>query len=195
MTMAISPVLAALRAHTRAAHCALESTLLIARPDAGKVEYARHAAAMWGWMKAVESGLWSQSWPAGLQTARRAEKSAWLEEDIAIARADGLLAGPPPVHPAVGPEACAASRFGRAYVIEGSMLGGAHLFDRLGARLSPWTLRYLQGYRSDGARLWREFLSALGDEVRTSADIDCAARAATETFVSVGRWLHARGVA
>jgi heme oxygenase len=189
------PALTTLRTRTAHAHRTLEATLEIAAPDVGKAEYARYVAAMWGWMRGVEDALWSGPWPGSVQPGRRAVKALWLEHDVAAARADGLLCESLPECHDVTADRCPAARFGQAYVIEGSMLGGAFLMQRIGARLAPWALRYLQGYRDDGGELWRGFLQALSVHVRAADEIEAAAAAAEQTFASIGGWLRARGVA
>ena len=75
------------------------------------------------------------------------------------------------------------------------MLGGALLMQRVGARLSPWSARYLQGYRRETSQLWQGFLGALAVHVRAPDEVEAAASAASETFASIASWLHARGVA
>lgn len=189
-----APALAALRRRTGRAHAELERTLLVGAPGAGRAEYARHVAAMWGWMKPTEAALWDGAWPARLDVEVRARKTAWLETDIEAARADGLLGAGLAV---ADPVACAsrAARFGTAYVVEGSMLGGAVLLQRFGERLAPWPARYLRGYGADGARRWRDFLAALDETLVTAGDVGEAADAAEEAFRSIGRWLRAHGAA
>jgi heme oxygenase (biliverdin-IX-beta and delta-forming) len=183
---------AALRERTREAHDEIERALALASPSAGREEYARHVAALWGWMKPVEPRLWRAPWPASVDTVARAMMTSWLETDIAAARADGLLGSQIEVSDPVKPGSRAA-RFGQAYVIEGSMLGGAMLLRRLGPRLAPWPVRYLHGYGAEAARYWREFLAALDESVSAPGDVDEAADAADETFCSIGRWLRAHG--
>jgi heme oxygenase len=187
------PVLAALRERTREVHLALERRLEVALPDAGQPQYARYVAAMLGWMQPIEATLWQrQHWPAGIDTRSRAQKSWWLRIDIEVARAAGIKV--PEISPGPVPECISmAARYGQAYVIEGSMLGGAYLLRRLGARLAPWPARYLQGYGAARARYWQEFLFVLGQSVTASEDIDDAARSAHATFVSIAGWLQAHG--
>lgn len=183
--------MAVLRERTRHAHRALEDVLALAAPDAGRPQYAHHVAALWGWMKPIEPMLWGGSWPPGLDVGSRAVKTAWLESDIATAQADDMLPADLVVADPVG-RGSQAARFGLAYVIEGSMLGGAVLLRRLGPRLAPWPARYLRGYGTDSARYWREFLAAMADTLVTPTDIDAAADAAQAAFEGLGRWLRAQ---
>src|SRR5688500_19043717 len=154
--------LAALRERTHEAHEEIERALALASPCAGREEYARYVAALWGWMKPAEPVLWCARWPASIDAGARAMKTSWLETDIAAARAGGLLGPDIEVSDPLQGRSRAA-RFGQAYVIEGSMLGGAMLLRRLGARLAPWPVRYLHGYGAEVGRYWRAFLAALDE--------------------------------
>lgn len=189
-----SPALAGMRQRTRSLHIALENTLRIASPAAGRAEYVRHIAAMWGWLQPLESRLWRQRWPAAIEAHRRG-KGRWLRQDIDVARAAGFLDEPPPLcaHPHDFTQP--AVRYGWAYVIEGSMLGGQVLHRQLAARLHPWPLRFLQGYGHEAGELWRGFLATLAEEVRTPAQVDAASEAAAAAFQSVGEWLRGQGAA
>ena len=51
--------------------------------------------------------------------------------------------------------ASAAYRWGVCYVIEGSQLGGAVLYQRLHERLAPHPLRYLKGDAAGPGPRWR----------------------------------------
>jgi heme oxygenase len=76
------------------------------------------------------------------------------------------------------------------YVIEGSQLGGAVLYDRLRDRLAPHRLRYLQGDDAGPGPRWRVFMQALRADVRAPAEIAdaCAgARAAFDRILELSR--------
>lgn len=63
--------------------------------------------------------------------------------------------------------ASAAYRWGVAYVVEGSQLGGAVLYKRLAQQLAPHPLRYLRGAGEAGpGPRWRAFMEALRAGVR-----------------------------
>lgn len=191
------PALSALRESTRALHAGLDARLQLAAPTAGRAQYARHVAAMWGWLHPIEQRLWTgSSWPAAVEAAARDGKCAWLQEDMQTAIADGFL--PDATAPRCAHGAALASpaeRFGWAYVIEGSMLGGAVLHRRLAARVRPWPMRYLQGYGSDSGRRWRTFLDALECAIDSPAKRREAAASAAAAFTSIHAWFTEREVA
>lgn len=181
----------ALRARTRHVHARLEASLALSKAAADRETYACHIAAMWGWMKPLESALWSGNWSAGVAAPERAVKVSWLQADIEAARRDGYLPESIPERETVLPSG--PGRYGWAYVVEGSMLGGVLLYRRLAERLAPWPARYLQGYRDDSAHKWYSFLSALDMEVIAAEDIDAAAGGALEAFESLACWFRERG--
>ena len=185
-----------MRERTHDLHVALEARLLLARPAAGRADYARYVAAMWGWLAPLEPALWQcDRWSAELEPAERGCKSSWLVEDLDAARADGFLRSEPVSCVQQVDFADSANRFGWAYVIEGSMLGGQLLQRRLDATLTPWPMRYLHGYGERTARRWNEFLAALAREVVTPLQIDAAAAAAAQAFRSIHGWFGQRGLA
>jgi heme oxygenase len=79
-------------------------------------------------------------------------------------------------------EGMSAYRWGVHYVIEGSQLGGAVLYERLHARLAPHRLRYLQGDAAGPGPRWRNFMQALRAGVRTPAEIADACAGACAAF-------------
>lgn len=192
-----SAALRALRERTRELHLELESRLRLGAADAGREQYASHVAAMWGWLQPIEQRLWERSqWPGDLDTAPRACKTGWLHDDIRAACDDGFITASATEVCAQAPDfADTPTRFGWAYVIEGSMLGGHVLHRRLAARLSPWPVRYLQGYGAQAGSLWREFLAALERNVRSDAHVEQASEAAAQAFASIGDWMRSRGAA
>jgi heme oxygenase len=68
------------------------------------------------------------------------------------------------------------------YVIEGSQLGGAVLYERLRVRLAPHPLRYLKGDAAGPGPRWRAFTQALRADVRTAAEIADACAGACAAF-------------
>ena len=187
-----SRALAALRAATRSRHERLEAWLPLARPGAGRAEYAAHVDAMRGWLAPIEPALWDGGWPPEVEPSQRACKVAWLDEDIAIARADGFLGESPGLVSGAPRFGSLAERMGWGYVVEGSLLGGRALLARLGAELAPWPARFLAGYGSEGGRRWSAFLSAMERHLRGPREIDAAAAAAAAAFASIDDWFQWR---
>jgi heme oxygenase len=75
-----------------------------------------------------------------------------------------------------------AYRWGVHYVIEGSQLGGAVLYERLRERLAPHGLRYLKGDDAGPGPRWRVFMQAVRASVRTPAEIADACAGACAAF-------------
>jgi len=182
--------LAALRAATAGLHANLEAGLPIARPHAGRAEYAAHIAAMHGWLAPFEASLWGDEWPREIDAAERARKREWLEADIEIARADGFLTAPPRCAIAAPSFDTLAQRIGWAYVVEGSTLGGRVLLARLHRTLHPWPARFLVAYGNEGARRWRDFRAVVERKLSLPCEIDEASRAAAQAFESLDAWFR-----
>ena len=173
-------VLAALRQATAARHERLDSALPLAAADATLADYASHLHLLRDWLLPLQA--WLNGYgdgpqgPAGLAPAPHL---ALIEADLAeasLARYAGAAhrdAAPWPL------EAGAAYRWGVAYVVEGSQLGGAVLYKRLAQQLAPHPLRYLRGAGEAGpGPRWRAFMQVLRDEVTTpEASIEACAGA------------------
>ncbi len=78
--------------------------------------------------------------------------------------------------------ASAAYRWGVRYVIEGSQLGGAVLYQRLAQPLAPHPLRYLRGAPEGPGPRWRAFMLALQGAVTTPGEIADACVGACDAF-------------
>jgi heme oxygenase len=170
--------LAALRAATASRHAALDSGLPIGAPDASLDDYAAHLALLRAWLAPLHA------WLAGFADGPAFDHGARLgliETDLAEAGAP-VRGGPEtPAHtwPAA---ASPAYRWGVHYVIEGSQLGGAVLYERLRERLAPHGLRYLKGDAAGPGPRWRSFMQALRSGVRTPAEIEDACAGACAAF-------------
>jgi heme oxygenase len=173
-------VLAALRQATAPRHERLDSALPLAAGDATLADYAAHLHLLRDWLLPLQS--WLNGYddgpqgPAGLAPAPHL---ALIEADLAessLAGYDGA------VHLDATPwprDASAAYRWGVAYVVEGSQLGGAVLYKRLAEQLAPHPLRYLRGAGETGpGPRWRTFMQALREQVTTpEASIEACAGA------------------
>jgi heme oxygenase len=175
-TLAADP-LAALRAATASRHEALDAGLPIGAPDASLPDYVAHLSLLQTWLTPLHA--WLAGFADGPQFDH-APRLALIAADLAEAGAP--IHGAGAVAPAWPATASAAYRWGVHYVIEGSQLGGAVLYERLRARLAPHPLRYLQGDAAGPGPRWRAFTQALRAHVRTPAEIADACAGARAAF-------------
>jgi heme oxygenase len=170
--------LAALRAATASRHDALDAGLPIGAPDASLPDYVAHLSLLQAWLTPLHA--WLAGFADGPQfdhAPRLALIAADLAEaGVAVRRTAGADGHAWPA------TASPAYRWGVHYVIEGSQLGGAVLYERLCARLAPHRLRYLQGDAAGPGPRWRAFMQALRAHVRTPAEIADACAGACAAF-------------
>jgi heme oxygenase len=182
--------LAALRGATASRHEALDSGLPIGAADASLDDYAAHLAMLRAWLAPL------QDWLAGFDDGPRfdqAARLALLERDLAEPGMPAAPLAPPSAANAANAAANAANagwpldaspawRWGVCYVIEGSQLGGAVLYQRLRERLAPHPLRYLKGDDGGPGPRWRAFMLALREHARSPAEIAEACDGACAAF-------------
>jgi heme oxygenase len=168
-----SPVLSALRAATAERHALLDAGLAIGAPEATIKDYQRHLCMLLAWLEPIEA--WLAAFADGPQVPSR---TAAIAADLALI--DGQC-GVADSH-AWPADASPAYRWGVCYVVEGSQLGGAVLYQRLAARLAPHPLGYLRGQYQGPGPGWRAFMQALKEAVTTAEDIDQACRGACDAF-------------
>jgi heme oxygenase len=173
--------LAALRSATASRHQVLDSGLPIGADDASLSDYASHLAMLRAWLSPLEA--WLAGFSNGPQFDLRA-RLALIDEDLAER---GMPAAPgiendAPHWPA---SASPAWRWGVCYVIEGSQLGGAVLYQRLHEQLAPHPLRYLKGSDAGPGPRWRAFMLALREQVRSPEEIAEASEGACAAFDSI----------
>lgn len=170
--------LAALRAATASRHAALDSGLPIGAPDASLADYAAHLALLHAWLAPLHA------WLAGFADGPAYDHGPRLELiEADLAEAGGAVAAASAhAWPAT---ATPAYRWGVHYVIEGSQLGGAVLYNRLRDGLAPHRLRYLKGDAAGPGPRWRGFTQALRDGVRSQAEIADACAGACAAFDSI----------
>jgi heme oxygenase len=183
--------LAALRSATASRHQELDSGLPIGADDASLTDYAAHLAMLRAWLSPL------QAWLAGFNNGPQFDQAARLaliEQDLAE---QGMPAAPAMPHaddvPAWPLAAGPAWRWGVCYVIEGSQLGGAVLYQRLHEQLAPHPLRYLKGDDAGPGPRWRAFMQALREHVRSPEEIrdaNAGACAAFDSILALG--LHRR---
>lgn len=178
--------LAALRSATASRHTQLDSGLPVGAIDASLLDYTAHLGMLRAWLAPLGD------WLAGFDDGPQADAGLAMRDRhdarLALIDADLLDAGIEPAAshavaaPAWPPGASAAYRWGVCYVVEGSQLGGAVLYQRLHARLAPHPLRYLEGDAAGPGPRWRLFMQALRAQVRTPAEIADACSGACEAF-------------
>ncbi len=195
--------LAALRQATQERHARLDAQLPIARPDARLHDYTCHAQALSAWLAALAPEL--RAIEAATPDFRFDEPArlAALHADLLDARAIAAQSAVPPgadtqaaVAQALQEHAAQtmACRWGIAYVVEGSQLGGQVLFRRLAQRLAPHPLRYLQGRGGEGtAARWRAFIELLRSRLASPADVQAACAGACAAFDGMAHELRAAG--
>jgi heme oxygenase len=176
-------VLAALRTATASRHERLDSGLPLSAPAPSLADYAAHLRMVRDWLLPL------QAWLDGHADGPRAEASLAPTGRLALIDADLREPGMPTVLPvrasSAWPDgASPAYRWGVAYVIEGSQLGGAVLHARLATPLAPHPLRYLRGEGGPGPR-WRAFMIALRAAVQSPQEIIDACAGACTAFDSI----------
>ena len=179
-----SDILAALRQGTNARHERLDNGLPLSKPDATLLDYATHLYLLRAWLRPMQDWLSGfHDGPQGPNGLPPAPHLSLIDADLA----EPSLAGYPTPDflpaPAWPPEASAGYRWGVAYVVEGSQLGGAELYKRLAAQQAPHPLRYLRGAGEAGpGPRWRAFMEALRAEVRTEEEVAEACAGACDAF-------------
>ena len=174
--------LAALRAATSERHERLDSGLPLSGPAPDLHDYAQHLTLVRDWLAPLQA--WLEGFGDGPQTVLPAV------ERLALIDADLKELGMPPLRAPAGlhawPQgASAAYRWGVAYVIEGSQLGGKVLYGKLAERLAPHPLRYLRGADEGPGPRWRAFMLALREHVKTPDEIADACAGACAAFDSI----------
>jgi len=177
-------VLAALRQATNARHERLDSGVPLSKLDATLADYASHLQLLRAWLAPMQDWLAGfHDGPQGAGGLPAAPHLALIEADLVEPSLAGYPAPDVPPAPPWPAGASAAYRWGVAYVVEGSQLGGAVLYKRLAEQLAPHPLRYLRGAGGEGpGPRWRAFMLALRAEVRTDEDIADACAGACDAF-------------
>ncbi|HAK93113.1 biliverdin-producing heme oxygenase [Massilia timonae] len=174
--------LAALRAATSARHERLDSGLPLSSPAPDVHDYATHLTMVRDWLAPLQG--WLDGFADGPQTVLPAlGRLALIDADLNEPGMPPLRA---PSHPHAWPQdASAAYRWGVAYVIEGSQLGGKVLYGKLSERLAPHPLRYLRGADEGPGPRWRAFMLALKEHVKSPDEIADACAGACAAFDSI----------
>lgn len=170
-------MLAVLRAATAQRHALLDDSLPIGRPNATILDYHNHLLMLGAWLGPLEA--WLAAYDDGPQDATvlpPTSRLATIEADLGDkAPVWAKVAGWPQ-------DASAAYRWGACYVVEGSQLGGAVLYQCLKQQCAPHPMRYLQGDAEGPGPRWRLFTQALKTQVATPLQIQEACRGACDAF-------------
>ncbi len=195
--------LAALRQATQERHARLDAHLPIAGPAASLHDYVCHARALSAWLAALAPELQMlQSTEPGFtfdEPSRLDALHADLQ-DAGAARAQTRIPAGAATLAAVAQalqahaDQALACRWGLAYVVEGSQLGGQVLFRRLSHPLAPHPLRYLQGAGGEGTGdRWRAFVERLRSRLDSDDAVQAACAGAQAAFDGMARELRAAG--
>jgi heme oxygenase (biliverdin-IX-beta and delta-forming) len=178
-------VLAALRRVTASRHEILDSGLALSGEAPTLGDYALHLLLLRNWLAPLQG--WLSAFTDVSACLPQAGRLALIDADLRDPSFAGIVALPlPEVADAAWPrDASAAYRLGVCYVIEGSQLGGAVLYQRLHEKLAPHPLRYLQGEPEGPGPRWREFMLALRANVRDEAAIADACAGACAAFDAI----------
>ncbi|SHG45304.1 biliverdin-producing heme oxygenase [Massilia sp. CF038] len=175
-------MLAALRQATAERHALLDSSLAIGSEGATLAHYREHLCMLHAWLLPLErwQGAFADG-PQGARTLPSRRLSERIEADLTdpAMPSGSLCEGRQNPWPA---NASPAYRWGVSYVIEGSQLGGAVLYQRLAARLAPHPLRYLRGEVQGPGPRWRSFMQELRGAVHTPGEIAQACAGACDAF-------------
>jgi heme oxygenase len=178
-------VLAALRLATASRHEVLDAGLALSGDAPTLGDYASHLILLRNWLAPL------QAWLARFDDAAvglpDAGRLALIEADLLDPSLAGIVRLPlSAADCAAWPaDASAAWRWGVHYVIEGSQLGGAVLYQRLHLRLAPHPLRYLRGAPEGPGPRWRAFMLALRANVRSDAAVAEACAGACAAFDAI----------
>lgn len=198
---AASDALAALRRATQERHARLDAGLRIARPEATLDDYADHAAALRTWLAALAPELQQLAAQEPRFAPDLERRLRALDDDL---RDAGRATGQPANASAAtqteirhaldqAPLTPDAVRWGMAYVLEGSQLGGQVMHRQLAGRLAPHPLRYFQGRGADTGAAWKAFLALLRAHLDSPQAIAAACLGANAAFAGLEFHLHVQG--
>jgi heme oxygenase (biliverdin-IX-beta and delta-forming) len=153
-------ILSALRRETASLHARLDGALDFSPARLDRARYGRFLHATAELVGPLEEALAAApGFAERLPDRARRVKRPLLDQDlVALGASEPVIPAPVP------PLADAAEAFGAAYVLEGSMLGGAVLAKSLGPSLAlsrEQGLAYLTAYGPELSAMWRGFVAAL----------------------------------
>lgn len=187
---ATTPILALLRAGTRAEHARIEEVVPLLRGDVTLPAYRAYLRRLLGFYAPLERSL--RSWePPGAGLVE--EKVRWLRADLHV-----LGEGPVPLCDHLPVLSSAARAWGCLYVIQGSTLGGRilsrHLHSTLGVGQSNGG-SFLWAHGEETALAWKRFTASLAAFAEQGGDGAGALEGAKDTFATLTEWLSLKGEA
>jgi heme oxygenase len=173
-----SAVLTALRAATKSRHSILDTSMPLAKLDATWADYISHLQLLATWLVPLER--WLAQYEDGPQASDILEPVRYGDLILNDLGQDNYpLDFAHSTLPSWPRNSDAAYRWGIAYVVEGSQLGGEFLYKRLADRFKPHELHYLQ---SKQPGRWPRFLHAIAIGVITKEEITSACTGAVDAF-------------
>lgn len=179
-------VLTALRQATAQRHAELDASMPLAAGEVDLRAYHDHLRLLEQWLAPIQA--WMAQFDEG---PKPPDYLRAIREDLAHPALTGIpgllstasIAGGSAL--TIWPAQCGAGwRWGAAYVIEGSQLGGVVLYKKLAEQLAPHPLDYLRGAGSPGSR-WQRFLGELRENVASPQQIADACHGAQQAFDSL----------
>jgi heme oxygenase len=179
------PIRQALRAATSEPHARLHRHAGFAAIQNGTInlpEYRALLVRLYGFHAPFEAAL-------GIAP----ERSAWLEEDLAVMNVGSPMLKTIPRCTALAAFDKPGSRLGALYVVEGSTLGGRHLAKNLGmlfGAAGSAGRRFFLGRGANTDAAWEAFLARLTLSASTPAVRSDIVAAAAATFGIFEEWLR-----
>lgn len=177
----VQDALSALRAATASRHAELDQAMPLAQDTPTLGDYQAHLALLRSWLAPIEA--WAAGFTDGPQDAALLPPAPHLPQiEADLAHPSLPPAAPVPAAPPWQGRDSEAYRWGVAYVIEGSRLGGTVLHRRHATRLAPHPLRYLHADGVPPGPRWQQFLRALRSQVQDAAAVAEACAGARDAF-------------
>ncbi len=181
-----------LREHTRAMHDRVERRLDLLRPDLTRLEYLHTLQRLYGFYHPLEARLLAlKEWSALGMTLEERRKVPLLEADLLSLGMTGALLDALPRCQDLPRVVTLAQGLGCLYVVEGATLGGqvlTHYFQRQVPKQS-WSFSFLSGYGDQTGGMWKAFVEQATSYATIPAIKQSILASATETFLSLERWL------
>lgn len=177
-----------LRAETRHAHDAVESSLPLLRSDLDRRTYIAVLQRMYPFVSAWEHLAEASASEELRDTVTRRSRRHLLAADLLALKAEADEHEAPSCFPALNSP---ASLLGALYVMEGSRLGGQMIARHVRPLLDDPEREssYFAGYRAQTAQMWRDFLELVRNKIPETQEAE-AVSAAKAMFACFGDWMR-----